>query len=157
AAERIGGAKVVATELGGPIDATAKASIGAAMLAKALDREHDTFEGVAPKDRISIERLAGDQGLSPEFAHHIKLWFLAILTAIPSCEMKRQALDMPEVDQFLAETARNSGVKVVGIETPEEQLDVFSRIRPELAATLLAVTARNKRLSDDVYATMLRL
>ena len=157
AAEQIHGSKVVATELGGPLDAMAKANIGAATLAKALDREHDTFEGVGPKDRLSIEKLVSDQGLPAEFVHHLKLWFLAILTAMPSCEMKRQALDMPEVDQLLAATAKNSGVKVIGLETPAEQLETFAQIRPDLAATLLAVAARDKRLSDDVYATMLRL
>ena len=44
AAEQIGGVKVVATELGGPLDAIDKANAGAAMLSRALDRDHDTFE-----------------------------------------------------------------------------------------------------------------
>src|SRR5271165_3935874 len=50
AAERIGGAKVLATELGGPMDAVDKANVGATMLAKGLDREHDTFEDAPLQD-----------------------------------------------------------------------------------------------------------
>ena len=46
AAGSINGAKIVATELGGPIDMIERANITAATLAKALDRDHDTFEGV---------------------------------------------------------------------------------------------------------------
>ncbi len=89
--------------------------------------------------------------------HHLKLWFLAILTSIPACEAKRQALDLPEVDQFLAQTAKDTGVKVIGLETPQEQLDVIASMRPDVAANLLAVAARDPRLNDDVYATMLKL
>jgi uncharacterized protein len=157
AAERIGRAKVVATELGGPIDAAAKANLGAAMLAKALDREHDTFDGVSIADRRTIEKLVSEQGLSSEFAHHLQLWFLAILSSTPACETKRQALDLPEVDQYLAQTAKDSGVKVIGLETAEEQLDALSRLRPDTAAILLAAAARDPSMSDDVYATTLRL
>ena len=157
AAERIAGAKVVATELGGPIDAVEKANVAAAMLARALDREHDTFETVPAEDRAAIEKLVAAQGLPAEFAHHLKLWFLAILTAMPACETKRQALDMPEVDQLVAETAKNSGVKVIGLETAEEQLDAIAKIHPETALALLLLAARDPKLNDDVYATMLKL
>jgi len=87
----------------------------------------------------------------------LKPWFLAILTAVPACEAEREARNLPEVDQFLAETAKDSGVKVVGLETAEEQLDVIAALRPETAATLLMLSARNPGLDDDLYATMLRL
>ena len=65
-----------------------------------------------------------------EFAHHLKPWFLAILTAIPACEAEREALNLPEVDQFLAQTAKDEGVKVIGLETPEEQLDAIANVAP---------------------------
>ena len=157
AAQNIEGAKVVATELGGPMDSAAKADIGAAMLGRALDRDHDTLESVPAKDRSAVEKLVADQGLPTAFAHHLKLWFLAVLTAMPACETKREALNLPEVDQYLAETAKAAGVKVVGLETADEQLDAFSQISPSTAAALLAVTARDPALNDDVYATMLKL
>ena len=150
--------KVVATELGGPIDTIEKANITAATLAKALDRDHDTFEGaIAPEDREKIEKLITSLGYPAEFAHHLKPWFLAILTALPKCEAEREALNMPEVDQFLAETARDAGVKVVGLETAEEQLAAIASMRPEVAATLLTLAARDPALNDNLYATMLRL
>ena len=157
AAELIKDAKVVATELGGPFDLIEKANITAAMLARALDRDHDTFEGViAPEDRERIEKFLAGQGYPAEFAHHLKPWFLAVLTALPACEAQREALDLPEVDQFLAQTAKDLGVKVVGLETPEEQLDAIATMRPEVAAALLTLAAREPGLNDDLYATMLR-
>jgi hypothetical protein len=158
AAQSINGSKVVATELGGPIDTIEKANITAATLAKALDRDHDTFEGaIAPEDRQKIEKLISSLGYPAEFAHHLKPWFLAILTALPKCEAERETLNLPEVDQFLAETARDSGVKVIGLETTEEQLAAIANTRPEVAATLLTLTARDPGLNDNLYATMLRL
>jgi uncharacterized protein len=158
AAQLIKGSKVVATELGGPIDLIEKANITAAMLAKALDRDHDTLEGViAPEDRERFETFLAGQGYPAEFAHHLKPWFLAVLTALPACEAKREALDLPEVDQFLAQTAKDLGVKVVGLETPDEQLDAIATMRPDVAAAVLTVAAREPGVNDDLYATMLRL
>ena len=158
AAGLIKGAGVVATELGGPIDSIERANMTAAMLAEALDRDHDTFEGVIPSvDRERIEKFFAGQGYPVEFAHHLKPWFLAILTALPACEAERGALDLPEVDQFLAQTAKDLGVKVVGLETPQEQLDALQTMRPEVAATLLILAARAPGMNDDLYATMLRL
>jgi uncharacterized protein len=48
-------------------------------------------------------------------------------------------------------------VKVIGLETPQEQLDIIASMRPEVAATLLNLAAREPEMNDDVYATMLRL
>ena len=144
AAQSINGAKIVATELGGPIDTIEKANITAATLAKALDRDHDTFEGViAPEDREKIEKLITSLGYPVEFAHHLKPWFLAILTALPKCEAERETLNMPEVDQFLAETARDARVKVIGLETAEEQLAAIASMRPQVVAALLTLAARD--------------
>jgi uncharacterized protein YbaP (TraB family) len=158
AAQSINGAKVVATELGGPIDAIEKANITAATLASALDRDHDTFEGaIAPEDREKIEKFITRLGYPAAFAHHLKLWFLAILTGLPKCEAEREALNLPEVDQFLAETGRDLGVKVIGLETTEEQLAAIANLRPQVAATLLMLAARDPALNYDLYATTLRL
>ena len=157
AAQLIGGAKVVATELGGPIDLVERANITAATLTKALDHDHDTFKVIAPADREGIETFIKGLGYPAEFAHHLKPWFLAVLTALPRCEAEREVQNLPEVDQFLAQTAKDARVKVVGLETPEEQLAVIAALRPEIAVTLLTLAVRNQSMNDDLYATMLRL
>ena len=110
-----------------------------------------------PRTARQIEKFIAGLGYPSAFAHHLKPWFLAILTALPKCEAEREALNLPEVDQFLAETARDLGVKVIGLETPEEQLAAIANMRPDVAATLLTLAARNPGLNDDLYATMLRL
>jgi uncharacterized protein YbaP (TraB family) len=127
-----------------------KANITATMLARALDRDHDTFAGVISlENREQIERFLAGQGYPAEFAHHLKPWFLGVLTALPACETEREARDLPEVDQFLAQTAKDSGVKVIGLETAQEQLDAIATIRPEVAAALLGVAARAPGMNDE--------
>ncbi len=156
AAEEIPQAKIVVTELGS-LDAVAKANAAASMLARALDRDHDAIADAPAEDRDAIEGLVRNLGYPVDLARHLKLWFLAILTASPQCEVKRQQLDLPEVDQFLADEAKSEGVKVVALETADEQIDAIASLRPEAAATLLAVSARRPEMNDDVYATLVTL
>jgi uncharacterized protein YbaP (TraB family) len=156
AAERIQGAKVVATELGS-LDPGVKADILALVLARALDRDSDTLDALRPEDQPRLEALAAAKGFGGGFAHHLKLWFLAILTATPACETRRQAEGLPEVDEYLAATAKDAGVKVIGLETIEEQIDTIASMPPDLIAALLTVAAREPERDGDVYATLLRL
>ena len=62
------------------------------MVARALDRDEDTFSAAPEKDRAGIEKLVVGLGYPAEFAHHLKLWFLAVLTGMPQCEARREAL-----------------------------------------------------------------
>ena len=150
--------KVVATELGGPFGPMEKADLGAKMFAKAIDREDDTFNRAIPGEyREKIETLLTARGVALELAHHLKLWFLAVMTSLPSCEMAREAADMPEVDNFLAETARDKGIKVVGLETMDEQMEVLASTRASISATILEMSAKRPTAADDVYVTMLHL
>jgi uncharacterized protein YbaP (TraB family) len=144
AAQSIKDAKIVATELGGPIDTIEKANITAATLSKALDRDHDTFEGsIAPEDRKTVEKLITGLGYPAEFAHHLKPWFLAILTGLPKCEAERETLNLPEVDQFLAETASlNDNLYAT-------MLRLYRESRP---AEILAVSDALGGLSDSERA-----
>ncbi len=156
AADKLAEVKIVATELGS-MDAAEKANLGALTLKAGLDRDHDTLEALPPADRAAVEKLMKDLGYPPEFVHRLKLWFLAVLAATPSCETKREALELPEVDMYLADAAQAAGLRVVGLEQPEDQIDAIAAIDPEISATLLALAARDPELNDDVYTTLLAL
>ncbi|MGA2792900.1 MAG: TraB/GumN family protein [Roseiarcus sp.] len=150
--------KTVATELGGPFDKFAAAELGATMMVKALAKESDTLAAIgAHDDRALVEKYLAGRGVDAALAHHLKLWFLAALTAAPACEIVRQQSDFPIVDEFLARTARDLGVKVVAIETIDEQTDVLASVDPALAASILISSARRPELDDDMYATLLGL
>jgi uncharacterized protein YbaP (TraB family) len=48
-------------------------------------------------------------------------------------------------------------VNVIGLETAEEQLAAIANMRPQVAATLLTLAARDPALNDNLYATILKL
>jgi uncharacterized protein len=158
AAEHIAGAKVVATELGGPMDKGTMAELGAKLMLKAITQDSDTFAPISSADdRTAVEKYLAARGVNADLAHHIQLWFLAATTAAPLCEARRQALDLPIVDNLIAETAKKLGVKVVALETFEEQGAALSALKPEVAATILVGGAKRSGLDDDAYATLLDL
>jgi uncharacterized protein len=158
AAEQIHGAKVVATELGGPLDKNTIAELGADLLVKALAKDRDTFAPIAsPEDRAAVEKYLADRGVNADLAHHIQLWFLAGTTAAPLCEAQRQALDLPIVDNVIAQTAKDLNVKVVALETFAEQGDTLAGLEPKEAATMLVSAAKRPDVDRDAYATLLDL
>ena len=150
AAEYVASAKVVATELGGPFDAAA--------LSKAIAPDIDTFApALTGAEAETVEAYLARHGFPKEMAHHLRLWFLAVAAALPSCEGARVQQGLPEVDQVIAAAGKAHGLSVVGLETSAEQLDVMAGAPPDLAATMLAAAARDPALDDDSYATLLRL
>jgi uncharacterized protein len=158
AAAYVGGVKTVATELGGPFDRFAAAELGAKMMVKALANEGDTLAAIdAPDDRALVEKYLAGRGLDSALAHHLRLWFLAALTAAPACEITRQQSNLPIVDEFLARTAKDLGARIVALETIDEQTDALASVDPALAARVLISSARRPDLDDDVYATLLGL
>jgi hypothetical protein len=158
AAAEIRGAKVVATELGGPIDKASMAELGAKLLVKALAKDSDTFAAIAsPDDRAAVERYVAARGVNADLAHHIQLWFLTATTAAPLCEAQRQSTDLPIVDNVIAQTAKDLGVRVTALETFEEQGDTLAALQPAEAATILVSGAKTPGLDEDAYATLMNL
>ena len=158
AAKLIAAAKVVATELGAPLDSVDKATMAGDMFAQAIDRENDTFTGALAADATqNVDAYLSKRGFSPAFAHHLKLWFLAVMTSLPECEMKRAQLELPVVDEVLARAGQARGLPVIGLETAREQLEIMASLPVEAAAILLAQNARSPALSEDAFSTLLRL
>jgi uncharacterized protein YbaP (TraB family) len=158
AAAHIAGARIVATELGGPFDTLALTAMGAVMAFKAVARDGDTLAGIgAPEDVTLVEKYLATRGLNAATAHHMRIWFLAALTATPPCEIQRQQLGLPVVDEIVARTAKDLGVKVIGLETVAEQTDALASLDPAVSATALISAAKRPELGLDAYATLLSL
>ncbi len=157
AAEFIASAKVVATELGGPFDALDQGDLAASMLAKAIARDEDTFAPALTGERAAaVEAFLAMRGIPKEMAHHLQLWFLAATASLPACETARAEQGLPEVDQTIALAGKERGLRVVALESAQEQIDALAAAPPDLSATMLASAVRAPELNDDVYATLLR-
>jgi uncharacterized protein YbaP (TraB family) len=152
------GAKVVATELGGPMDAAAKADLGAGMLRAALSPKQDTLAGaLSAKDLGVVDTFLSARGYPPEMSHHLKLWFLAVAASLPLCEAEAAQKGLPEVDEMIAEFGQGHGLPVVALETVAEQTQTLTSVPNQLAATMLLTTARAPYSNDDAYVTLLSL
>jgi uncharacterized protein len=157
AAKMLAGAKVVATELRAPLGVVEKAELAGDMFASAIDRV-DTIAGALAADSIQrIDTNLAARGFPHDFAHHLKLWFLAIMTSLPECETKRAQLELPVVDDFLAQAGKDGGLSNVGLETADEQIRALASLPADAAATVLAQNVQDPAQVDDGYVTMLRL
>jgi uncharacterized protein YbaP (TraB family) len=158
AAVFIDGAKSVVTELGGPFDAAAQINMSSAMLAAAVSPDADTFAGeLDDVDAKRAETYLANKGYAKELAHHLKLWFLALATSLPSCEVEGESRGLPEVDDTIARIGQSKGVPVIALETVAEQVGAISATPARLAAQMLSATARAPELDDDAYVTLLAL
>ncbi len=158
AATYIEDAKAVATELGGPFDASEQVDLSAGMLRAALSPNADTIAEAIPAPEIgAVEAFVAAHGLPGTMAHHLKLWFLAVATALPACEAEGAREGLPEVDQLIAETGKARHLPIVALESVDEQLKTLSTTPNDLAAKLLRAGARLPQINDDGYATLLSL
>jgi uncharacterized protein YbaP (TraB family) len=77
-----------------------------------------------------VEKAAGALGLPPEALNRFRPWFCAMTLA----NLKLAALGFnPEkgVDRYFYQKARSSGKKILGLETPSDQIDIFADMSPE--------------------------
>jgi uncharacterized protein len=158
AAEHIVGAKTVATELGGPFDKATMIAMGATMATKAIVRDADSLADIgSPEDIAIVEKYLIGRGLNAAVVHHLRVWLFAALVSEPLCEIARQQQGLTIVDELIAQTGKDLGVPVVGLETMAEQMDVLASVDPSTAATVLVSAARRPELTLDGYATLINL
>jgi uncharacterized protein YbaP (TraB family) len=91
----------------------------------------------ALEDLLGVERfaalasLAADRGLPPGVLDRLKPWAAAVTVGVP------QPVGVPVLDTALYLAARDSGLRVVGLETVVEQLAAFDQLSPELQLALV--------------------
>ncbi|MDE3176107.1 MAG: TraB/GumN family protein, partial [Pseudomonadota bacterium] len=150
-------ARVVATELGA-FDASQKIEVGSKMLRAAMSPDADSFAGlIEGGDASAVEAMLAAKGTTPEMAHHLKLWMLAVTASLPKCEIDGQVKGLPEVDESFARIAEAHHIPIVGLESVDEQLKVIGSISPALAASQLRTMAHGGAYADGGYATLLSL
>ena len=148
-------ASAIATELG-ELDNKMKIDLGAKMLRLAMSPDVDTFAGeIEGADAKAVEDMLAAKGTAPVFAHHLKLWMLAVAASLPKCEIEGQAKGLPEVDESFAQIGLAHNIPVVALESVDEQMRVIASITPELAAAELKSIARGGAYADGGYATLL--
>lgn len=82
-------------------------------------------------------------------------WVVAMMFALPACETARVASGLSNLDTMLARKATARGMKVVGLETMEEQLSLFAGMPMEEQVKFLVATAKLGDQVPDYFETMI--
>lgn len=111
------------------------------------------------KDEAAKTKLAEalkDYGVPLEAAEAMNPWLLAIILAIPPCEMARAGAKLPTVEQELETIAKRHAVPVLGLETPGEQIEAFLSMPRETAAkSMVEMATLGKEMRENLFATLI--
>lgn len=83
-------------------------------------------------------------------------WVVAAMLSVPLCEMQRQQFGLITFDEALAHRAEEAGVAIAGLETVEEQLDLFANMPLEAQGRYLVAVAKNSAVMPDYFETLIR-
>ncbi len=101
----------------------------------------------------SAEKL----GLPWSIAGRMKPWALMGSLSLPACEMARKRAQKPFLDLHLGLQAKQSGKKIVGLETLESQMQAMASLPESFALNGLIQSVRLGKRMDDVFETMIQL
>jgi uncharacterized protein YbaP (TraB family) len=124
----------------------------------ALFEKGGTLDDIPPVVKSQIDAALEARGLPPQVAGYLKPWFLVLALGMPPCVAKQQAGESPDksLDGSLIKSARDGGKPVVGLETPDEQIDAFKALDEGLVRRALISSARLEPLSEDLHETLLQ-
>ncbi|WP_020179526.1 TraB/GumN family protein [Methylopila sp. M107] len=155
--EALGQAKTVAVEIANGDGPEVQAAVAAYVTQNAIDMSGKGLEGLTEAQTAEVKRRLAEAGLPAEAVAMLKPWFLGITLATSACELKKMASGKPNVDQTVEKIARDAGVKVVGLETVEEQFGALSKISDETARRMIRDSVATASASDDMQTTTLAL
>jgi uncharacterized protein len=141
-----------------------EAAYGNALTLKILERENlvfmpeqQTLWDLIPDDQE--DRLRNDPLLAmipAEFLARMQPWLVGASLATPMCEVIRKQNKFT-LDQALAQRAQFANIPIEGLETIDEQLQVFSGTSLEDQVGLLLVQAASEVPTEDNFNTIVEL
>jgi uncharacterized protein YbaP (TraB family) len=153
----LAGARVVALELREIAEGEAAQQAMANRIAgAAMDFSTDSIAFLTPPERAELERGLEARGIPMFMARSMRPWFLGMLLALPSCELRRASAGRHGVDEQVA-AARSRQAELVGLETVDGQIGEIAAMPLEVARHSLAWSARNISREEDIFATLIDL
>ena len=155
--EAIRGARTVALELAPEEGARGEklfASLGLRGTAKLLAKGPERGDRLlAPGDLKRLEALLAARDLPTSAARVLKPGFLALLLSIPACAA---AGEDDDVDTRVGRLGGDAKVRVVGLETADEQISAMTGFAPEIQRDLMIATLDGAPYLEDVHETLIR-
>jgi uncharacterized protein YbaP (TraB family) len=138
------------------IDLQDRAAMQRAMLARAVDPSYDLATRLPPAERKALAELMRQCGVGKQYSPHLMAWAANMLLA--GCGLRAQAgpsggpppaTSMP--DSYLMNLAHAAGVRVHGLETPEQQIASLADV-PDVAQVALLRRTLHGEASPDATA-----
>ncbi|HEX2554099.1 MAG TPA: TraB/GumN family protein [Microvirga sp.] len=109
---------------------------------------------LSPEDLAKLEKAVEAAGMPAEAARELKPSFLALTLGQPTCRLAEG--DKPVLDAQLAAIARKKRIRVVGLETMEEQLAASTSFSPEDQRLMLQALLQVLDRREDIHETTIR-
>lgn len=124
----------------------------------AFDADATPLSERLPAEHLAVlaEALAA-RGVTLEAAERMRPWLLFTILAFPACHLQAVAAGAEPLDKLMALRAREFGVPERGLETYEQALDAFRRIRPARFLEMLVDSGEMVGIEEDIYQTTLDL
>ena len=97
-----------------------------------------------------VKTVVASSGLPGDAARMLKPWLVSTLLSISECERRKAASGAKVLDMQLADTAKASGIPVVGLETINEQLAALSGIPEEQQLQMLRLSLKYFDRTNDI-------
>ena len=150
------GSRTVAVEVAKMSPATI-AQLMAKMPARFIYQNGQSLEQkLAPEEIRVANNAMRKAGLPQQVARLMRPWFVNLLLSVPQCERIRSASGHSVLDQIVADTARNHGIKLVGLETPEEQISALADMPEDVQLGVLRISLTFAKRLEDYFETMIR-
>jgi len=156
-AKALDGARAVALEIADLSPAAlSKVLAGATSLLTYTDGRR--LDGaLAPDDFAKVKTVLGTSGVPAEAAAEFRPWIVYMLLSVSACERRRTEAGALVLDMRVAEAARAHGLKVIGLETIEDQLGAMAAVPDDQQLEMLRATLKYTDRADDLMETVLQL
>ena len=115
-------------------------------------------EYLSQEDYEAVSKVAIRQGMPKHMIPLLKPWFANIsYFQVPACEAFRMGKGLSALDQQIIQQAKDSGKRLVGLETIHDQFSAFDAIPLRHQVTLLQDGIHNLPRINDFYITAIAL
>lgn len=137
-------------------DATNAAIAKAAQLVLFTDGR--TLDDLLSREEYNkVKATLTDAGLPGETAAIFRPWVVSMILSTSSCERQKVKDGLPVLDLKLANTARQRGLDVVGLETIDSQLAAMAAVPDDQQIAMLRASLKFVDRANDTMETLLQL
>ncbi|MFN3867980.1 MAG: TraB/GumN family protein [Hyphomicrobiaceae bacterium] len=112
---------------------------------------------LAPAEFQTLTVAMARAGVPEPAARMFRPWVATLIMSVSDCERRKVNSGEPVLDARIAEVARRSGKRIVGLETIESQLAALSSIPESEQLQMLRVNIAYAHRTDDQMETLLQL